>query len=388
MGRHFALRICALAAAVLGAALWAGPYILRPDLFANDAAQHTFWLYHYADPSLFPGDLTARFFSLPSSAPWGYRGIYALIAPYFDVLSAGEWLAVVLFLTSAWLGWAIGCAVVPEDSRELGGLAGVLAVVWLVWLPADAMSPLALQRSFALPITLLTLWAMIRKRYAWLGVAWLLSALIYPVIIVVLGLAGGTVLLVEMIRHRTLPPAFWWNLFAGLLAIALVVAAMGYPPDIGPTLSGAEAFARPEFGDQGRLRLGTGPFTVRYFHSHLLGMGWSPMVVLSICAAAVFAVLRKGRSALPFAAWVLLGCGLSVWFISQFVLFELYLPNRHARWSIAAFAVVALPVAFVLLLNLLARLRAGSGVDGAAAPATAWLLGLAAVGLVVAVSGP
>jgi hypothetical protein len=386
MGRHFAFRISAVACAVLAAALWAGPYILRPDLFANDAAQHTFWLYRYADPSLFPGDLTARFFSFPASAPWGYRGLFAVIAPVFDVLSAGEWIAAMLFLASAWLGWAIGAAVVDEEWRHLGGLVGVLAVAWLVSLPADAMSPLALQRSFALPLTLLALWAMIRGRHAWLGVTWLLSALIYPVIIVVLGLAGGVMLLIEMLRKRGLPPAFAWNFIAGVSAIALVIAAMGYPADIGPTLSGAEAMALPEFGEHGRLRLGFGTFTVRYFHSHLLGLGWSPSVVIAIAGAVAVALLLRGRRAIPLSAWVLLCCGLSVWFASQHVLFDLYLPNRHARWAIAAFAVAALPAAAVALVQWLVRGRARSAaVDSDAA---AWGAGGLAIVLVAALWVP
>src|ERR1700712_5102077 len=73
--------LCALAAVLL----WTGPIIFRTDQFVNDAAQHIFWLYRYADPELFKGDLTARFFGLVASAPLGYRTLYAVLAPHIDV---------------------------------------------------------------------------------------------------------------------------------------------------------------------------------------------------------------------------------------------------------------------------------------------------------------
>ena len=50
----YTLRLATVLCAAIGTALWTGPFILRVDLFADDAAQHIFWLYRYADPALFP----------------------------------------------------------------------------------------------------------------------------------------------------------------------------------------------------------------------------------------------------------------------------------------------------------------------------------------------
>ncbi len=341
MSRHFVHRLAVLVCGVTAAALWIGPFLGRVDLFEDDAAQHIFWLYRFADPALFSDDLTARFFSLPSTAPAGYRALYALLAPRFDVLQAGEVLAAGLFLASLGLARGNGRGGGPPGRRGVGGGLSVLS---------DAISTLALQRSFALPITLLMLWAMLGRRPAWVCAAWILAALMYPVIIVVLGLAAGGALLFVMLRDRRWSPALNWYLPGGAVAIGIVLAGLGMPDDIGPALDGTQAMAMPEFGPKGRLQLVFGGLISDTFHNHLLGLGWSPRVFL-VVAAATLLVVAVGRTRgvrVPAPAWFLLASGLLVWWLARQVLFDLYLPNRHSRWSFAAYAVAVIPLAGVV----------------------------------------
>jgi len=343
----------ALVAGALAVAAWSGPWVLRADLFEDDAAQHTFWLYRYADPGLFAGDPTARFFALDSTAPWGYRTLYAALAPYVDVLAAGEWLAALLFAACLALGWAIGRRVAPESLRDTGGLLGVGAVAWLVFQRADALTPLALQRSFALPLTLLLLWALLARRWFWLGACWLLAAVLYPVIVVVLGLAGGIALALETRERRRLPPLWYWNALAGAGAIAIVLVNAGVPADVGPTVGGREALAMAEFGADGRLRLFGDSPSGTWFRNHLVGLGWAPITLLVLAGAALAAYVPRTRVPIPRVAWLLLGAGLATWLAARLVLFELYLPNRHARWAIAAFGVAACVAGGTALLGAL-----------------------------------
>ena len=53
--------------------------------------------------------------------------------------------------------------------------------------------------------------------------------------------------------------------------------------------------------------------------------------------------------------WIFLLCGLAVWLVARFTLFELYLPNRHARWTIATFAVAAFASAGVFVVERISR---------------------------------
>jgi len=383
-----ALKVAALACAVVAAALWVGPCLLRAGLYANDAAQHTFWLYRYADPGLFPGDLTVRFFSLLSSAPWGYRTLYAALAPHIDVLLAAKVVAVLLVLSSVGLGWLLGRALSPPAHRELGGLIAAAVTAWLIPQHADLLTPLGLQRSFAYPIVLLFLWALIAQRYFWVGIAWLAAALFYPVIVVVLGLTGAIYFVWEMASQRRLVPCAFWNIAAGLAALVIAAVSSSVPPDIGPALTGAQALAMPEFGFDGRLRLFEGNAVTDWVRSQLVGLGWTlgPLTLMALALALLVALKKSTR--VPRAAWLLLACGVGVWGAARLTLFKLYLPNRHSRWAIAAFGVVVLTVAAVAIFEwLLQRLSARSA--GISSTALTTVVGVLSVAIVAgAFAGP
>jgi hypothetical protein len=342
-----------LACIALAAALWGGPFLLRPDLYANDAAQHIFWLYRYADPTLLPNDLTARFFSLPSSAPWGYRSLYALLAPRVDVLLAAKWVAVLLFMAAGGLGALLGRAMVSAERKPLAGLIGAVAALWMIAQSADVLTPLGLQRSFAFPITLLFLWALVSRHYVWIGVAWLLAALFYPVVVVVLGLTGAAVLLSDLIRDRRLPSHWVWNALAGVVALVIVLLSSKIPADLGPTLTGQEALSMPEFGAHGRLQLFFGSLRVDWFRNQIMGIGWPPLTMLTIAAAAAVPFILDRSARLPKAAWIFLICGFAVFLAARLTLFTLYLPNRHTRYTLAAFGVAAIASAGVVLAERL-----------------------------------
>lgn len=337
------LRWSALACVLAGIALWLGPWLLRPDLFSGDAAHHIFWLYRFADPALFPGDLSIEYFSSDAVAPIGYRAIYAVLAPWVDVLAAAEWLSVALLGLSAFLAWHLG-RVVETPDRNLMGLLAVVALMLL--LPVVDVHPaLGFQRTFALPITLLCLWGLAAGQYRWVGVSWVAAALIYPVIIPVLGIASGVVFLAELVRERRMPAQWLWNGVLGVAAILIVLLGSGTPDGIGPMVSYEQARLMPEFGKGGRQQLfGTGPGGY-WFRHHRTGLGWSPWAVLTLAAALAVVHLRGGLRRVPLSAWALAATGVVLWFVARLVLFDLYLPNRHSRWSLAAFAIVAFALA-------------------------------------------
>ncbi len=262
---------------LVGILLWLGPWILRPDLFTGDATHHVFWLYRYADPLLFPGDLSIEYFSSHSVAPMGYRAIYAALAPWVDVLLAAEWISILLLGASALLAWHLGRVVATED-RELTGLFAVVALLLL--LPVIDLHPaLGLQRTFALPITLLCLWALASGRYRLVGISWIGAALVYPVIIPVLGLTAVIVFLVELVRERRMPSNWLWNGVLGILAILIVWLGSGTPDGVGPMVTYEQARLMPEFGPGGRQQLFGTSLSGNWFRGHRTGLGWSPWAV-------------------------------------------------------------------------------------------------------------
>ena len=350
-----ALHVSAWVCMVLGIALWTGPSIFRADIFDGDATQHVYWLYRYADPSLFPSDLSIEYFASPAVAPWGYRALYALLASLADAQRVAEVVAAVLLAISIGLAWKLGKALV-DAAQPMAGLIAV--VVTIVLLRAnDLLPPMGFQRTFALPITLLCLWALIARRYEWVGVSWLAAALFYPILIAVLGLAGGIVFLRDLLWERHLPPKWRWNVVLGVVALALVLLGSGTSGSIGPMVTHAQALQMPEFGPSGRQDL-FGPKTLgSYFWHHRTGLGWSARTVLAMSAAAGFASLLGRRSVVPSAAWILAGAGIVMWGLARLLLFHLYLPNRHSKLALAAFAIVAFTAASYVLLQRLAGTR-------------------------------
>jgi hypothetical protein len=349
-----ALRISAWVCTALAVLLWAGPSLVREDLFNGDATHHVFWLYRYADPALFPNDLSIEYFASHSVAPWGYRALYAILASAFDALLVAEIVAAILLVLSLGLAWCLGSALVESD-RPLAGLLAVVATIVLLPLN-DLLPPMGFQRSFALPITLLCLWALVTRRYAWVGVSWLAAALLYPIMVPVLGLGSGLVFLGDLLRERRLPPQSIANAMLGVLAIAIIVLGSGTPDSVGPMVTYEQARTMPEFGPSGRQDLfGTGSIG-SYFWHHRTGLGWSRKMLLIIGGAAGVALLLGRRRLIPPAAWALAAAGVALWLVARLTLFHLYLPNRHSRLAIGVFAIIAFTAAtFALIEACVAR---------------------------------
>jgi hypothetical protein len=350
-------RAAAVACSLLAALLWLGPTLVRDDLFNGDASQHVFWYYRYADPTLFPNDLSVAYFSSPSETPIGYRALLSTLAPYVDVLHAAEWLSLLPFFASALLAFLVGRAAIPETRyRELGGLFAVVAL--LVALPSiDLLPAIALQRTYAMPLTLLCLWAYMTRRYVWGAAGWLGAALLYPVLLPVLGLVGVIMMALDAARRRALPPH--WPLIGalGAAAIAIVGLRLGMTPGIGPAVPYAQAITMPEFAPGGRQELTSGhPLSDLFLH-HRTGIGVSAEWLLAGALAAAAAVAAGRRRFLPPAALILGASGLAVWALARLSMFMLYLPNRHSRWTVAAAVVTVIAAGAVAVLAKLRERR-------------------------------
>jgi hypothetical protein len=349
-------RWAAFASVLIAVVLWIGPWLLRVDLFYDDAAHHVFWLYRYADPALFPGDISIEYFK--TSAPWGYRALYFLVAPILDPQLAAELMSVLLLVASGVLVWRIGlCAGWYET--EATGLLAIVALAVFLSLQKDLLPPIAFQRSFSLPLLLLTMWALVSHRYAWVGVSWLAAALLYPVVLPVQGLTAAVVFLGDLQANRRMPPRWIWN--AALGAIALLIAAIGMPvpAEVGPAYTYAQAMQMPEFGSQGRLRMYEDGALAYWLDGHRAGLGWSPRRLLLIGAAVALAATLGRLRSIPLAAWAMAGTGIGLWaamraFPEQ-LMFGLYLPNRHPKWALAVFGILALATAAAAAYEGVAR---------------------------------
>lgn len=347
-------RLATLVMMVLGAALWVGPGVLRPDLFDGDAAHHIFWLYQYVDPTLFPGDLTVEY--LRTSSTLGYRVLYGALAPLIDPMFASKLVSGVLFASSVGLAHLLGRATGGPDP-ELRGLLTALGLVAMlaVSLQTDSLATMGMQRTFGLPITLLCAWGLVAGRYRWVGGSWVLAGLFYPVLLPVLGVGAGLVFLRDLWRDRRLPPAWRWNLACGVVALALALFGSPKAPQLGPIATYLQAIEMPEFGRGGRLDLwGAGGLQSMFRHG-MTGLGWSSRVLAGVAVAVVLVLVLGWRNLLPLPAWTMLATGCAFWLAlrlaPQHLMFGLYLPNRHSRWVILVFGAIAIGAALYALLR-------------------------------------
>jgi hypothetical protein len=345
---HTGFAWSAVACVAVAIVLWVGPWIARADLFYDDAAHHVFWLYRYADPGLFPGDISVEYFR--TSAPWGYRAVYACLASILDAQFAAEVLSVLLLVLVCVLVWLAANAVQVDDPRVYALFAVVATLVLLpLTQQRDALPPIAFQRSFSLPLLLVTVWALVSGRYAWVGASWIAAALIYPVILPVQGVAAAVVFMRDLIRNGSMPPRWMLNLALGVAALFIAAIGVPIPPELGPAYTYEQAMQLPEFGPHGRLQMYREGTVAYWLGGHRAGFGWPLKTLLLIAAATVLAAGLGRLKCIPLAAWAMAGVGVALWaamrLFPEHLMFGLYLPNRHPKWALNVFGIFALAAA-------------------------------------------
>jgi hypothetical protein len=318
--------------------------LLRDDLYQGDAAQHVFWTYRFIDPSLFPGDLSALYFSQPHFASMGWRTLFRVGAPWIDPQRLSEWIAILLVVPTLIMSWQIG--------RQLAGQAGALAATACL-IAVGGLELLAggFARSFALPIVLAGVWCLLTRRVAWFGVVLLVAALFYAPTLLMLGALAVVNLALHVCRDRSLRPAALHAVTARQWVICVVggVAGVGViasnylgplPDEVGSHYRVDEARAMPEYGKGGRTAFFR-PWHIMYFHQSYAGTGLTTREALA-CGVALAVCGWRWRSSAPPEWWAVLLTSLALFAIAHAVLFYLYLPSRYTLYMLPTFGCMAL----------------------------------------------
>jgi hypothetical protein len=311
------------------------PALLRADLYVDDLCQHVWWTYQFADPTLFPKDPIAAFMSRPLFAPYGYQAIYRLLVPFVDAQVIAESLPFVLTIPVVILAFLLGQR--AAGGALLGGVVGAIyAATGEILRGVDAGLP----RSFAFPILMLGVWALLARCQVGLGLALLLGVLFYPPAVVNLGCLATVVLGYRLARERILPQRWLTLIPLGLAAagVLMLTYAQPLPPDIGPKVTVAEARTMPEFWPGGRSEFfKDDPFA--FYFSKRAGIGLKPLQ-FALWVALVMATTIVFRGAVLFEAWALLGTSLACFALAHLVLFALHLPNRYVSYTLPLFGLL------------------------------------------------
>jgi hypothetical protein len=353
------------ALAVVAAARRYLPDLLSPYRFEDDARQHVWWTYRYADPSLFEGDLGADYFSAPTFAPLGYRLLARTFVPWIDAQTYAEIVPFVLTAIVAVLAVLIGQS--ASGGSWLGAAAaGVFALQGGVLARVESGLP----RAWAMPVLLFGVWTVLEKRWATFGVALLLVAVFYPPLIVNLGLFGGSAWLIEVLSTRRPPRGL--VLMAGCAAAALALVVFAYktpsPDPMGPKVSEAVARTMAEFGPEGRSHFFADDPVDFYVSNVRSGLGFEPWKLAAFAAVLLVATWAFPR-AVPRVAWLLPATALAGFAAAHAVLFKLHLPSRYTRFALPAFFLVWIAaMAPAVVLRLRRHPRAARVIDALGRP--------------------
>ena len=328
--------VLALLVAGVGAAWCLGPNLVRDQAFEGDLAQHVFWGQRAWGSDLFllkpdgePVDPFAHFYASDAAAPPLWKAIVHGMGHLGEIQRVNEAFNLLLYFATIALLWRLARSVGGGD--PWAGLAGVACLPVFIglteWFPSGM-----LQRSFAVPLTALTLLALHERRMWLLGVAFVGSALLYPITIVSAGAIGVVHELYRLARDRRLPRGWWLATIGGVAALALILLVRQVPDAYGDQVTADQARTMPIFLDGGRNEVWLDDPVKFWIEHHRTGFRFDAedfyrtlAVVAAVVVAGGWRRLREVPAVVP--ATILTGLGLFL--LSHATLFALYLPNRH-----------------------------------------------------------
>jgi putative flippase GtrA len=336
-----------LAAALAGGGLCyqAGPILVRAHVTSGDAAQHLFWAQQAWSADLLaldpatgePRDPIAAYFASDAQSVPAWRFIATTMARFGDVVFVAEVVNIAVMLLTAGLMYRLGRSAGMGDAWSGLLAAGSLPVLLYLmdWFPYAL-----LQRSLGPPIVVLGAIALLERRLWLLGVSFVLAGLLYPIIIISLGLTAVFHETWRLIPDRRLPAGWWIATLGGVIGLVLVLVVRNPPAAYGPMITSEAARQMPIFGPYGRTAIWVEGWQRFFFEHHRTGLRLPVLHTIAFTLLAVLAIWIGGIRRVPVLAWTFLAAGLLLFVASHLLLFDLYLPNRHVAFSI--------PLAFFL----------------------------------------
>lgn len=338
------IALAALAAAAYSqAATFTNPYVV-----SNDARLHTFWMEVWRDPALFPRDRVAAFAG--AYQPWAYLLLYRLAAFVVAPLTLSRVLPLLLLPWAALATYRLG-------EKLAGRYAGLLAAAWVTLAPVviHKMSG-GHARGFAVPLLATCAYYFVRQAPRRLALALVVTSGFYPMAFV-LAILAFLACAFRFPRGRprlAVPRAVLVGIAAGAaIGGALVVArASLVPQSMGSVATRADIVGRPEFGPEGIYPVyPTPPVWVVLAQevrrsAAILPPAYTrtppreanPAVAQPLEIALLVLVLALLAATpwlrLPPLIPALFASGVVMFWVSDLVLMQLYLPVRYVQYSV------------------------------------------------------
>lgn len=342
------------------------PAITDPLAINDDVRNQVYWLARLVDPSLYPQDYIAGYFtqsSLISPLLWV---IYRISSLFMDPLRASQLLPLLLAPMASWFAYRYG----ENFAGKRYGFLVALCFNLMVWTSRNLAGGLA--RAFAYPLLFAFLHFLSRKNRVGLVLTTWTASLIYPP---VLFLSAGIWLLELELFTRTqrkpqasslvtsIENAPEPSLYAQEVANDKLTALLGLSgslgillyrfvvhhinPMFGALTNAAQAAATPEFYAGGRVPI------FHYFKAPIVYNGLSSLlmefwartpglnrllpllgILLIYWGYQKWLAPRLVACKLPHLAWQTLIAAVGLYILSWPALFYLYVPERYLQLSL------------------------------------------------------
>lgn len=261
-------------------------------IIQDDVRLHIVWLQRLIDPTLFPNDVIADYYSTLQAV--GFKAIYTLAATLgLEPLTLAQILPLGLALvTTVYLFWA-SLRLLPVP---LGGVLTTVVLNQNIWLKDDLIS--ATPRAFIYPVFAAFLYYLLTgATLPWL-MALILQGLFYPQMMLV----SAGILTLRLIRWNGYPSLpkrlseyLVWAIAIGLTLAILLFFAHQVETQVGPVISEAAMRQMPEFHVNGRREyFGVSP--LNFWFSGASGLRF-PLFPPIIWLGALFPLMSMGASA-------------------------------------------------------------------------------------------
>ncbi len=330
-----------------------------PNLVADDARQHVFWMQRFVDPALFPNDLIADYFQ--AVAPAGYKFFYWIFAKVgIEPLLLSKILPTAIGILTAYLAFKL---FVQWMSDARGAFFASVLLGQLIWLKDDVSS--ATPRAFVYPLFLAFMLLLLRRSFIACLLVLALEGLIYPQAAFVSAGILCARLLVMKDRHLHLSRnrRDYVIAFAGVITVAAVLLPFASAiSKYGPVITRESARALPEFLRHGRSQFFTNNNFSFWFldarsgllpnaipaHILALALGGSWLLFCSAKISSLERTLLFGQIA---------AAAISMWSAAHLFLFRLHLPARYSQWVFRILLAMIAAIALIAIWDFVRRWR-------------------------------
>ncbi|MEM7355687.1 MAG: hypothetical protein AAF657_33035 [Acidobacteriota bacterium] len=310
-------------------ALYLGwPSLVRADRFHENWRQVPQWL--SPDKQYFQDDDLLLRYSEFGTTPFG-NALYKTLARTGHDILWGKVMTIVVFALGA-----LSCFLAAHAMSGL--IAGWVSVVLFLFFPSMYEHFVGgFMAAFSWPLLGFAVLLIYRQRWWWAVPLVSLSALVYPMV----GIHIGMMYLIDTIYHdvrtgRLRDRAFWRTKLLPLVLAALALAAIlgaKYFEDhgFGELARRADMQDRIEFTKEGRYRIL--PTTALWDR---IERQWEDSFHFPLLLIGVF-FLGRGAFRLPRGVYTLLVASLIMYTVADYFVMQLYLPSRYIRRSLPLF---------------------------------------------------